>query len=110
MDEVLESRLCSMVAAMRAALFLACSAIGPEKRSSTVDRNSAIQRSNAAVLNGVRRASARCTTSGVPLNVAVAKSTDSQKSFIRGRCVAQSTSIATPLIAHAQRRLACVRG
>jgi len=37
MDEVLESMLCSMVAAIRVALYLACSAIGPEKRSSTVD-------------------------------------------------------------------------
>ena len=37
MDEVLESTLCSMVAAILVALFLACSAIGPEKRSSTVD-------------------------------------------------------------------------
>ena len=36
-------------------------------------------------------ASARWTTSGVPLNVAVLKSTDSQKSYILGRWVAQST-------------------
>src|SRR5437660_11262825 len=83
--------LCSMVAAIRAALFLAWSAIVPLKsRRRSSERERPSDRTRWPLMARVSRAPDG-RTNGVLLNVAVLKSTDSQKSYILGRWVGQST-------------------